>query len=181
MKPSRIEIILADGTSPVRRVLARAAATLRTIRGRILVAFTVMTLITGALAGYAIMGVQDAGVLVRKTYDESLMSINYARAAAADFAAMRAAFARRWIADDPQMRVQLDLKVAKLAETLKEDLDVAVQRSQSRRARDAARASRTRSTPGAAPACICSTRRGWIRAGRSSTATPRRSTTRSTC
>jgi diguanylate cyclase (GGDEF)-like protein/PAS domain S-box-containing protein len=138
MKPSRIEIILADGTSPVRRAFARAAATLRTIRGRILVAFTVMTLITGALAGYAIMGVQDAGVLVRKTYDESLMSINYARAAAADFASMRAAFARRWIADDAQMRVQLDLKIAKLAETLKEDLDVAVQRSQSRRARDAA-------------------------------------------
>ena len=41
-------------------------------------------MITGTLAGYAIMGIQDAGVLVRKTYDESLMSINYARAAAAD-------------------------------------------------------------------------------------------------
>src|SRR5690242_3256099 len=138
MKPSRIENLLANGTSPPLRVLARATASLRTIRGRILIAFAVMTLITAALAGYAITGVQDAGVLVRKTYDESLMSINYARAAAADFASMRAAFARRWIADDPQMRLELDLHVAKLGQTLKEDLDVAVQRSQSQRAKEAA-------------------------------------------
>jgi diguanylate cyclase (GGDEF)-like protein/PAS domain S-box-containing protein len=138
MKPSRIETILSQETSPVLRVLARGAAWLRTIRGRILVAFAVMTLITAALAGYAINGVQDAGVLVRKTYDQSLMSINYARAAAADFASMRATFARRWIADDPQMRVELDLKVAKLEKTLKEDLGIAVQRSQSQRAREAA-------------------------------------------
>ena len=104
MKASRIETVLSKGTSPVLRALARAAASLRTIRGRILVAFAVMTIITGALAGYAIRGVQDAGVLVRKTYDESLMSINYARAAAADFASMRATFGRRWIAEDPSMR-----------------------------------------------------------------------------
>ncbi|HEY5278589.1 MAG TPA: EAL domain-containing protein [Pseudolabrys sp.] len=137
MKLSRIDTLLTDWTSPALRVLERATASLRTIRGRILIAFAVMTLITGAVAGYAIMGVQDAGVLVRKTYDESLMSINYARAAAADFASMRASFARRWIADDPQMRVQLDLQMAKLAQTLKDDLDIAVQRSQSERAKDA--------------------------------------------
>jgi len=138
MKPSRIEALLSQGTSPALGVLARAAASLRTIRGRILVAFAVMTLITAALAGYAINGVRDAGVLVQKTYDESLMSINYARAAAADFASMRATFARRWIADDPKMRADLDLKIAALERTLKEDLGIAVQRSQSARAREAA-------------------------------------------
>ena len=138
MKVSRIETLLSEGTSPALRALARAAASLRTIRGRILVAFAVMTIITGSLAGYAIRGVQDAGVLVRKTYDESLMSINYARAAAADFASMRATFGRRWIAEDPSMRVDLDLQIAKLAQTLKEDLDIAVQRSQSERAKQAA-------------------------------------------
>src|SRR5512147_2715877 len=138
MKPSRIETLVWRGTSSVLRAVARAGASLRTIRGRILVAFAVMTLITAALAGYAINGVQDAGVLVRKTYDQSLMSINYARAAAADFASMRAAFARRWIADDPRMRLDLDMKIAHLEKTLKEDLGVAVQRSQSPRARRAA-------------------------------------------
>jgi diguanylate cyclase (GGDEF)-like protein/PAS domain S-box-containing protein len=136
--PGRIERLLSRGTSPALRVLARASASLRTIRGRILIAFAVMTLITAALAGYAINGVQDAGVLVRKTYDQSLMSINYARAAAADFASMRAAFARRWIAEDAGMRAELDLKIAQLEATLKEDLGVAVQRSQSPRARQAA-------------------------------------------
>ncbi len=47
------------------------------------------------------LGISRAGTLVAKTFDESLMSINYARAAAADFASMRAAFARRWIAVGP--------------------------------------------------------------------------------
>ena len=75
-----------------------------TIRGRILVAFLVMSMITAALGGYATFGIKDAGLLVDKTYDESLMSINYARAAATDFAAMRAAFARMWIATDPATR-----------------------------------------------------------------------------
>jgi diguanylate cyclase (GGDEF)-like protein/PAS domain S-box-containing protein len=138
MRPARLEAYLAGGKSAWRRAVATAFSYCRTIRGRILVAFIVMTMITGTLAGYAIMGIQDAGVLVRKTYDESLMSINYARAAAADFAAMRAAFARRWIADDPAMRARLDDEVESLSKTLTEDLTIAVQRSQSVRAKHAA-------------------------------------------
>ena len=93
------------GDAAARR---RAASFCTTIRGRILVAFLVMSMITAALGGYATFGIKDAGVLVDKTYDELLMSINYARAAATDFAAMRAAFARRWIATDPDMRAKLD-------------------------------------------------------------------------
>ena len=120
------------------RIAARAASFCKTIRGQILVAFLVMSLITAALGAYATHGINDDGVLVRKTYDQSLMAINYARAAAADFAAMRAAFARRWIAQDPETRANLDQKVEELAKSLKEDLAIAVQRAQSDRARNAA-------------------------------------------
>ncbi len=108
-----------------------------TIRGRILVAFLVMSMITAALGGYATFGIKDAGILVDKTFDESLMSINYARAAAADFAAMRAAFARLWIASDPAMRNRLENEIDKLTKTLFDDLQIAVRRSQSVRARQA--------------------------------------------
>jgi diguanylate cyclase (GGDEF)-like protein len=109
-----------------------------TIRGRILIAFLVMSTITAALGAYATLGIKGAGVLVDKTYDQSLMSINYARAAATDFAAMRAMFARQWIATNPAMRAELDGKVKELAKTLSDDLRVAVQRAQSDRARKAA-------------------------------------------
>ncbi len=86
----------------------RAASFCMTIRGRILVAFLVMSMIAAALGSYATMGIRNAGTLVNKTYDQSLMSINYSRAVATDFAAMRAAFARRLIAIDPAMLAKLD-------------------------------------------------------------------------
>jgi diguanylate cyclase (GGDEF)-like protein len=105
-----------------------------TIRGRILVAFLIMSVITAALGAYATLGIRNTGLLVDKTFDESLMSINYARAAATDFAAMRAAFARRWIATDPRMRAALDNENVKLSESLSEDIKIAKQRSQSQRA-----------------------------------------------
>jgi diguanylate cyclase (GGDEF)-like protein len=117
-----------------RRAASRVSAFCMTIRGRILVAFLVMSVITASLGGYAAFGIRDAGILVDKTFDESLMSINYARAAATDFAAMRAAFARQWIASDGAMRAQLDADIVKLDKTLSEDLKIAVQRSQSPRA-----------------------------------------------
>jgi diguanylate cyclase (GGDEF)-like protein/PAS domain S-box-containing protein len=119
-------------------VMSRVASFGVTIRGRILIAFLVMSTITAALGGYATFGIKDAGILVDKTFDESLMSINYARAAATDFAAMRAAFARLWIATDPAMRADLESQIAKLNRTLDDDLAVAVQRSQSARAKQAA-------------------------------------------
>jgi len=111
-----------------------------TIRGRILIAFLVMSTITAALGAYATYGIRDAGMLVDKTYDQSLMSINYARAAATDFASMRAAFARLRVADDPATRAKLNDDIKELTKTLDEDLGVAVQRAQSERARRAAAA-----------------------------------------
>src|SRR3984885_11228823 len=66
------------------------------------------------------------------------MSINYARAAATDFAAMRAAFARRWIATDPKLRAALDSEADNLNMSLSQDLKIAAARSQSARAARAA-------------------------------------------
>jgi diguanylate cyclase (GGDEF)-like protein len=109
-----------------------------TIRGRILVAFLIMSVITAAVGGYAIMGIKNAGVLVDKTFDESLMSINYARAAASDFAAMRASFARRVLADDPRQRAAFDSEVENLSVSLSQDLKISAARSQSARAARAA-------------------------------------------
>src|ERR1700761_4925738 len=114
------------------------APSLRTIRGRILIAFLVMSVITAALGAYATLGVREAGVLVSKTFDESLMSINYARAAAADFAAMRAAFARRWIDAAPAVRAKLDRDIETLNKSLLQDIAIAEQRAQSGRATRAA-------------------------------------------
>src|SRR3984957_14763390 len=118
--------------------VSHASALRMSIRGRILVAFLIMSVITAALGAYATMGVRNAGLLVDKTFDESLMSINYARAAATDFAALRAAFARRWIAPDSDMRAALDDEFDKLGTSLSEDLAIAAQRSQSVRATRAA-------------------------------------------
>src|SRR3978361_628769 len=91
---------------------ARGDDLLSTIRGRIFVAFLIMSLITGALGLYATLGIRQAGVLVNQTYDQSLMSINYARAAATDFAKMRAVFVRRIIAPDAAHRAKPDAELA---------------------------------------------------------------------
>ncbi len=138
MPRRRVASLLLRLVSRWRRRLARAASHCMTIRGRILVAFLIMSVITAALGGYAIMGIKNAGVLVDKTFDESLMSINYARAAATDFAAMRAAFARRWIAADPRLRAAFDSEADNLRVSLSQDLKIAAARSQSVRAARAA-------------------------------------------
>jgi diguanylate cyclase (GGDEF)-like protein len=120
--------------------IARCISSFSTIRGRILVAFLVMSVITGALGGYAAFGLKRAGVLVAKTFDESLISINYARSAAADFAAMQAAFARRSMIGDAEARQKLDQTIAALAGSFNEDLEIAAARSHSNRASQAAQA-----------------------------------------
>jgi diguanylate cyclase (GGDEF)-like protein/PAS domain S-box-containing protein len=97
-----------------------------------------MSVITAALGGYATLGIKRAGGLVTKTFDESLMSINYARAAAADFATMQSVLARRSITDDPAARQQLDQRITALNQSLSDDLTIAAERSQSKRASHAA-------------------------------------------
>ena len=124
----------SDQPNRRRGTIGRSVSLLGTIRGRILVAFLAMSVITGALGGYAALGMRHAGVLVAKTFDESLMSINYARAAAADFAAMQAAFTRRTVTRDAEIARKLDSSVEELGQSLSEDLQIAAERSHSQRA-----------------------------------------------
>src|ERR1700692_746606 len=121
-----------------RRPIARVVAFFGTIRGRILVAFLAMSVITGALGAYAAFGMKHAGALVARTFDESLMSINYARAAAADFATMQAAFTRSMVTADPGARQRFEKTIDDLSVSLSEDLQIAAERSHSGRAEKAA-------------------------------------------
>ena len=113
-----------------RRLLA-AMPVKGTIRTQILICCLLMSAITAALGVYATSGIRHASDLVTKTFDESLMSINYARAAAADFSNMRAASVRRLMATDPASRAALDKEIDGLEKTLHEDLTIAAERSQS--------------------------------------------------
>ena len=119
-----------QGALPLRRV----SALLVTVRGKILVAFVLMSAITACLGLVALRGIGTAGDLVVRTFDRSLMSINYARAAAADFAQMQAALARREGAREPPVQQGLDRQTNALAGALTEDLGIAGQRAQSARA-----------------------------------------------
>ncbi|MGY3532475.1 EAL domain-containing protein [Bradyrhizobium sp. USDA 4452] len=118
--------------------LSRIALTTGSIRTQILIFCLAMSAVAVALGGYSILGIRHAGDLVAKTFDESLMSINYARAAGADFASMRVASSQRLLTTDPEIRASLDSQIEKLAKTLSEDLTIAADRSQSSRAAQAA-------------------------------------------
>lgn len=108
------------------------------IRAGILIFCLAMSAIAAALGGYATLGIRHAGDLVAKTFDESLMSINYARAAGADFAAMRVASAQRLLTKDSSVRARLEAEIDELAKSLSEDVTIAAERSQSARAAKAA-------------------------------------------
>ncbi|MGY3585397.1 diguanylate cyclase (GGDEF)-like protein [Bradyrhizobium sp. USDA 4341] len=118
--------------------LSRLALTTGSIRTQILIFCLAMSAVAVALGGYSILGIRHAGDLVAKTFDESLMSINYARAAGADFATMRVASSQRLLTTDPEIHASLDSQIEKLAKTLSEDLTIAADRSQSSRAAQAA-------------------------------------------
>lgn len=58
-------------------------------------AFLCMTLITVGLGAYAAKNIAEGARLVVETFDHSLQSISFARAAAVDFATMEGLAARR--------------------------------------------------------------------------------------
>lgn len=97
-----------------------------TIRGRIFVAFLAMSAITGGLGLFTNISIRETGDLAERTYDKSLMAINYARAAAADFAEMQAAVAYRALARDDAEIARLDAVLDQLGAQVSEDLGVAV-------------------------------------------------------
>ncbi|MBY0380432.1 MAG: EAL domain-containing protein [Xanthobacteraceae bacterium] len=121
----------------VRR-LGRFIPSEGTIRTQILICCLLMSTITAALGVYATIGIRHAGDLVAKTFDESLMSINYARAAAADFESMRVAASRSIMTNDPATRASLEDEMKSLEKMLSDDLAIAAERSQSTRAAESA-------------------------------------------
>ncbi len=123
--------------APARARSRTALRSLRTIRGRIWAAFLVVATITTALGGYAVVGIDEVGQLTARTFDQSLMAVNYARAAAADFAAMESAFVRCSVETDPAAVDGLRRQIADLHVSLLEDLAIAGERAQSLRAMQA--------------------------------------------
>jgi len=116
------------------RLLARS----RTIRGQILLAFLVMTTIAGIIGVHASYRIEHGGALVTETYDGPLMAINYARAAAADFALMQVVAGRLALGPDEATQSLLEGQVGELKRSLIEDLEIATDRSRSPRAGQAA-------------------------------------------
>ncbi len=114
----------------------RRAAALGTLRGKISMAFIAMSLITAALGWFAYNSVGLAGQLVVETFDKSLQAINYARAAAADFASLEEVLARSRYAGAEEPGVAE--RVSALTDSLREDLQIAGDRAQSSRATRAA-------------------------------------------
>ena len=99
-----------------------------TIRAKITCAFLAISLITLGLSLYAQRSMGIAGALVVRIFDGALMSTNYARGAAADFAGMQAAQAKnrsRKMEDAPALTEQM----ARLGQMLTDDLAIAVERS----------------------------------------------------
>ena len=116
----------------------RLLALVKTIRGQILLAFLIMTALAGVIGLDASYRIERGGALVTETYDGSLMAINYARAAAADFALMQVAGLRLAQATDPAAQFLLEGQLAELMQSLVEDLEIASDRSQSPRSKQAA-------------------------------------------
>ncbi|MDT7578653.1 MAG: hypothetical protein QOH17_4986, partial [Pseudonocardiales bacterium] len=105
-----------------------------TIRSQILLAFLIVTTITGIIGLHASYRIEHGGALVTETYDGSLMAINYARAASADFALMQVAASHDAQAPDERSRAELEARLDELGRSLGEDLEIAAERSQSTRA-----------------------------------------------
>jgi diguanylate cyclase (GGDEF)-like protein len=109
-----------------------------TIRTSIFIGFALMSVFTGLLGYSAAQMIKRSAALVVETFDRSLMSIDYARAAAADFSAMQTGFLRLRLAANPARQKERDAELEVLAKTFYEDLDISATRSQSDRAKRAA-------------------------------------------
>ncbi len=111
---------------PPRRLLS--------LRVSLFLSFAALSVITGGLGLYASRTIRDAAGLTIEIYDKSLMSINFARASAADFAVLKSTLMERALTTDPAHRAGLDARIAKLRNDLEDDLSVAAERAQSKRA-----------------------------------------------
>ncbi len=101
------------------------------IRGKIVTAFGVISMIVAAMGGYAVHGVHEAGSLVVETFDRPLMTISHARSAMTNFAAMRELAVRRRLDSEPVGNGPLDDRLDALAADFEADLAIAEARGSS--------------------------------------------------
>src|SRR5215469_3406549 len=101
---------------------------LRTIRGKIFLAFCAMSMLTGAVGVYGIFATTVANQIVVDIYDRPLMAINFARSASSIFAQMgNQLLQARMTGDIATMRA----KLKNLSSNFFDDLGIAEQRSMS--------------------------------------------------
>ena len=112
------------------------------LRTRILAAFCAAALITLALGLFAVRSVERSGGIVVGIFGQGLIATSYARSAAANFAAMEAALARRRLATGAGSRDAEEKRISGLAGLAFDDLGIAAQRSASAAASRAAEAAR---------------------------------------
>jgi signal transduction histidine kinase/HAMP domain-containing protein len=101
---------------------------LRTIRAQIFIGFVAMSILTGALGGFAIYATARAGHIVVDIYDRPLMAINFARSASSTFAQMENGLLRSQL---PGVSTEGETPLDQLSQNFFEDLAVAQQRSMS--------------------------------------------------
>ncbi len=120
----------SEASLPVRvRLGPRLRRSLSTIRRKILLAFLITSVITGSVGSFAVRSIDLTGALMTETFDRVLMSINYARAASADFAGAEAALARERGLSDKTRAAALTARIEDLVKSMREDLQVASDRS----------------------------------------------------
>ena len=115
---------------PAVRAVTQARAT---IRVKIVLAFLATATLTTAFGAYAVHNIGVTGGLMTATFDQVLISLDYARAAAADFAGLQAAMARQQATGTPA-----EPSIGALAVQVQDDLRIAAERSLSADARAAA-------------------------------------------
>ncbi len=108
-----------DRSTGMSRFLIRTG-----IRHKILIGFVAMALMIGALGGYGIFVLSATGDMVARTYDRPLLTVNYSRLAGQIFTQMRSELLHRRYAS-PVEKAAIDRVLAKLAESLSEDLAMA--------------------------------------------------------
>ncbi len=108
------------------------------IRHSVLLGFMLMCSFTGAVGYYSAVMIRQSAGLVVGLFDQSLMPIDYARAAGTDFANMKTNFLRQRLATDAASLRDLEDRGRELTAAFAADLGVSAQRAQSERVRNAA-------------------------------------------
>ena len=114
----------------IGRYIPRA---LKSIRGRLYLAFLGFAVFMAAFGIYAIESIRDTSALVTRTYDKPLMAINFARSAQLEFAQMDHDLRRMSYTTDLEQRRRYEKRIEEQHRTFDDDLKVAQERSLSAR------------------------------------------------